>query len=195
MRRQVYSIVAASLLALPSLAQAARAPGSEGPMLTVVMETQAGSSEKSLAGSTGFGAGVKMRRGKKPFKLNVGALFTYTPATINLSGATYDGVSYGGEVLCGFALIPAAVGPVAPILEANLLLGGKMLRFDVPLVGVDPLSVGLTYGLQFVFGAQFDISGMAFQASVDYTLRQATSLAGQSSFNLNSLIFEIGWLF
>lgn len=164
-------------------------------MLAVVMESHAGSTEKSLSGSTGFGAGVKMRKGTKPFKLNVGAIFTYTPATINLTGMTYSGSAYGGEILCGFALIPVTTGMVAPIVEGNLLLGGKMLRMDLPPAGVDPLSVALTYGVQFSFGAQFDIAGMGFQASVDYTLRQGTALAGQTGFNLNSLIFELGWLF
>ncbi len=183
------------LLAVPTFALAGRAPGSEGPMLTLVMESQAGSPEKSLSGSTGFGAGVKMRRGRKPFKLNVGAIFTYTPATINLTGLTYDGSAYGGEVLFGFALIPVTTGVVAPIIEGNLLVGGKMLRMDLPPTGADPLSVALTYGVQFCFGAQFDVFGISFQASVDYTLRQATSLAGQGAFNLNSLVFEVGWLF
>lgn len=195
MCRHAFNAILLALLAMPTLALAGRAPGSEGPMLTVVMESHAGSMDKSLSGSTGFGAGVKMRRGRKPFKLNVGAIFTYTPATINLSGLPYDGTAYGGEVLLGFALIPVTTGMVAPIIEGNLLLGGKMLRMDVPPVGAEPLSVALTYGIQFSFGAQFSIAGMGFQASVDYTLRQGSALAGQTGFNLNSLVFELGWLF
>ncbi len=195
MTRHAIRNIAFILLALPSLAFGAGNIGGEGPLLAIHAESLAGPDSASLSGSWTFAAGVKMRKGARFLKLNLGAFLSYTPGQILIANTSYAATGFGGELVAGCAFIPVAKGPILPMLEGNLTLGGNLLRIGTPPPGTDSGTLGLTYGVQLVFGVQFKLFDQPWQAGVIYSVKQASQLANISPFSLNSLAFELGWMF
>lgn len=152
----------------------------------------------SITGSTGYTLGMRAERKKDILRTTLSAELEYASGNASLASGEEPGFTlFASRFSGGYNLFFFKEGAFKPFISANILLGWNLLRLTGQPEGMEPNTLGISYGFEVSAGTDIRFAGGAERAIRVRTIysQNFSNLAGLSGFNLSGLRIMLGYQF